>query len=227
MAEGFHDFASAEVLTAANTDDYLMRQTIMRFADASTRDSALSGVLVEGLRAYTKDTNRDWIYTGSAWRLMGGMNPPRCKAVQAAGMNITTATVTAVGFTAEDHDSDSLHNNATNNSRILLNQIGRWSVWYVARFDANTAGAREAYMCVNTAGVGTGATRYGWAGASPHSPTGAVFPYLHGYDEIEATATTDYVELFLYQSSGGTLLAGGIGVSYDLFLAVRYIGPLF
>ena len=67
MAEGFHDFASAEVLTAANTDDYLMRQTIMRFASAAARDSALSSVLVEGLFAYLKDVDQVTMYDGSSW----------------------------------------------------------------------------------------------------------------------------------------------------------------
>lgn len=68
MGSGFHDFAASEILTAANVDGYLMRQTVMTFADSSARDSALSGVLDEGMYAYLEGTNELTFYTGSAWR---------------------------------------------------------------------------------------------------------------------------------------------------------------
>ena len=68
MGSGFHDFAAAEVLTAANVDGYLMRQTVMTFADATARNSALSGVLDEGMVTYQEDTNSVTYYTGAAWR---------------------------------------------------------------------------------------------------------------------------------------------------------------
>lgn len=67
MAEGFLDFTDGNILTAAQVDDYLMRQAVMRFASAAARDSALSGVLVEGLVAYLKDVDTVTMYTGSAW----------------------------------------------------------------------------------------------------------------------------------------------------------------
>lgn len=44
-----------------------MRQTVMRFASAAARDSALSGVIVEGMVAYLKDINMCTVYDGSAW----------------------------------------------------------------------------------------------------------------------------------------------------------------
>lgn len=226
MAEGFHDFAAAEVLTAANVDDYLLRQTVMRFASAAARDSALSGVLVEGLRAYTKDVNRDWIYTGSAWVLLPGMNPPRCKATLPGGQNIETATITAVSLQTEIYDSDALHDNSTNPTRILLNQVGRWAIWYTVRFAQNAAGTRVAWMGINTAGAGSG-NRYGYVEVSPYTGGGVTTPILSSYDEYDATATTDYVELFAYQTCGSTLAAGNSAINYDLSLSVRYIGPIF
>lgn len=67
MAEGFYDFTPGQVLTAAQVDDYLMRQAVMRFADATARTTALSGVLVEGMMSYLKDTNTVEVYDGSAW----------------------------------------------------------------------------------------------------------------------------------------------------------------
>ena len=67
MAEGFNDFTAGQVLTAAQVDDYLMGQMVMRFADSAARTTALSGVLVEGMVSYLKDTNAVQVYDGSSW----------------------------------------------------------------------------------------------------------------------------------------------------------------
>jgi len=63
----FLDFTAGQVLTADQVDTYLMRQTVMVFDDASARDTALSGVLAEGMMAYLKDTNEVLKYDGSSW----------------------------------------------------------------------------------------------------------------------------------------------------------------
>lgn len=67
MGSGFKDWAAGDVLTAADVDGYLMRQTVMTFADASARDTALSGVLDEGMVAYLEDSNAITVYNGSSW----------------------------------------------------------------------------------------------------------------------------------------------------------------
>jgi hypothetical protein len=40
---------------------------VMRFADSAARTTALSGVLVEGMVSYLKDTNAVEVYDGSSW----------------------------------------------------------------------------------------------------------------------------------------------------------------
>lgn len=67
MGSGFKDWSPGDVLTAADVDGYLMRQAVMTFADASARDTALSGVLDEGMVAYLEDTNAITVYNGSSW----------------------------------------------------------------------------------------------------------------------------------------------------------------
>lgn len=64
---GFKDFTVGQVLTSAQVDGYLMQQTIMRFASASARTTALSGVLAEGMFSYLDDTNATEYYDGSSW----------------------------------------------------------------------------------------------------------------------------------------------------------------
>jgi len=69
---GFKDFTTGEVLTANDVDNYLMQQTVMVFADAAARTTALSGVLAEGMFSYLKDTNSTEYYSGSAWTAVSG-----------------------------------------------------------------------------------------------------------------------------------------------------------
>lgn len=64
---GYKDFTVGQVLTSAQVDGYLMQQTIMKFADASARTTALSGVVAEGMFSYLADTNATEYYDGSSW----------------------------------------------------------------------------------------------------------------------------------------------------------------
>ena len=67
MGSGYKDFEAGNVLAAADVDGYLMRQTVMTFADAAARDTALAAVLDEGMVAYLEDTDLITVYNGSAW----------------------------------------------------------------------------------------------------------------------------------------------------------------
>ena len=74
---GFREFQTGEVLTAANVDDYLAKQAVMKFADASARDTALgtavggSNALREGMVAWLDDTDTVIAYDGSGWATVG------------------------------------------------------------------------------------------------------------------------------------------------------------
>lgn len=64
---GYKLFNTGDVLTAQQVNEYLMQQTVMSFADAAARTTALSGVLAEGMVSYLRDTNIVQVYNGSAW----------------------------------------------------------------------------------------------------------------------------------------------------------------
>jgi hypothetical protein len=57
---GFKTFTTGEVLTAADTNGYLM-QGVLVFADAAARDAAITSPQ-EGQFAFTKDDNSLWFY---------------------------------------------------------------------------------------------------------------------------------------------------------------------
>ena len=66
---GFKTFTTGEVLTAADTNGYLM-QGVLVFASAAARNAAITSPQ-EGQFAFTKDTNGLWYYDGAAWVASG------------------------------------------------------------------------------------------------------------------------------------------------------------
>ena len=77
---GFIDFTAGEVLTASQMDTTL-RQTVMRFADAAARDTALTTALAEGMLCYLDDTDEIQKYNGASWASIS--NPGDITAVTA------------------------------------------------------------------------------------------------------------------------------------------------
>jgi hypothetical protein len=66
---GFKTFTTGEVLTAADTNGYLM-QGVNVFADAAARTAAITSPQ-EGQMSYLKDTNSTEYYSGAAWAAIG------------------------------------------------------------------------------------------------------------------------------------------------------------
>jgi hypothetical protein len=67
---GFKTFATGDVLTAADTNGYLM-QGVWTFANAAARDAAVTSPQ-EGNMCFLKDTDAVQYYSGSAWTAVGG-----------------------------------------------------------------------------------------------------------------------------------------------------------
>jgi hypothetical protein len=66
---GFKTFTTGEVLTADDTNGYLM-QGILVFASEAARDAAITSPQ-EGQFAFTKDNNSLWYYDSAAWVASG------------------------------------------------------------------------------------------------------------------------------------------------------------
>jgi len=69
---GWFDFVNGQTLPASRVQDYLMDQTVMVFADASARTTALPSPTA-GMVTYLVDSGNLWFYTGSTWSLV---SPP-------------------------------------------------------------------------------------------------------------------------------------------------------
>lgn len=120
MGSGFKDFAAGDVLTAADVDGYLMRQTVMTFADASARDTALSSVLDEGMVAYLEDGDSLFLYDGSEWvpvlpTGVGNQNLLYNGAMQVAQRGTSETGITSSGYYTADR------------WRLALGSLGTWT----------------------------------------------------------------------------------------------------
>lgn len=86
-------FVTGTVLTASDVNTYLMNQTVMVFASASARNSAITSPS-EGMIAYLSDTNALTLYDGSSW--VGAVNTGSLNGytgVTYADLSINTGTV--------------------------------------------------------------------------------------------------------------------------------------
>lgn len=99
---GFKTFTTGEVLTAGDTNGYLM-QGVLVFADAAARSAAITSPQ-EGQFSYLKDSNSTWYYSGSAWVAVGGS--PLTTKGDLYGFSTTDARV-PIGTNAQVLTADS------------------------------------------------------------------------------------------------------------------------
>jgi hypothetical protein len=109
---GYKLFNTGDVLTAAQVNTYLMEQTVMVFANAAARTTALSGVVSEGMISYLKDTNAVEVYDGSNWVSSDDPNAIQNSIINAKGDLIAgsandTPAILSVGNSGETIVADS------------------------------------------------------------------------------------------------------------------------
>lgn len=99
---GYKLFNTGDVLTASDVNTYLQQQTIMVFANAAARTTALSAVLAEGMVSYLQSTKVVEIYNGTAWISLDDPNAIQNALIAAKGDVVTgtaasTPAVLSVG----------------------------------------------------------------------------------------------------------------------------------
>jgi hypothetical protein len=118
---GFKTFATGDVLTAGDTNGYLM-QGVWVFADAAARTAAVTSPQ-EGNISYLKDTNSTEYYSGSAWVAIAG----GAVTIQTATFNDTKSSGTAGGtFTSgawRTRDLNTTQFNGITSASLSSNQI--------------------------------------------------------------------------------------------------------
>ena len=212
---GFKTFATGDVLTATDTNGYLM-QGVLVFASAAARDSAITSPQ-EGQFAYLKDTDTTTYYSGSAWVSIGGAAAFVGAQIydSNATQSISNNTATAITFNSEVLDTNNFHSTSSNTSRMTIPAAyaGKYMVVGQIFVQNNGNGTRRLEIYKNGSSF---ARTQNFADASEQ-----------GYLNINTTmslAVSDYVELYVFQNSGSTLsIYGGTAPQLGWF-NITYLG---
>jgi hypothetical protein len=113
---GFKTFNTGDVLSAADTNGYLM-QGVLVFADAAARTAAITSPQ-EGQMSFLKDTNSTEYYSGSAWVAVGGGGGG--KVLQVVQATYSTATSNSTTTYADTGLSLSITPSATSSKVLVL-----------------------------------------------------------------------------------------------------------
>jgi hypothetical protein len=124
-----------------------------------------------------------------------------CGLTHSTTQSIANATGQAVVFDTESFDTDTYHSTSSNTSRITAPTNGKYSFHANISFAINSTGVRYIYFVKN--GVTT--DRYG---ANNKTAVSGDLTQLSTSYVFTLTAT-DYVEVYAYQSSGGSLNLNG------------------
>ncbi len=118
-----------------------------------------------------------------------------CRVIKSAAQTIPNTAWTPIQFDAEYFDTDVMHDNVTNNTRITIKTAGYYMVGGSVEWVSNVVGARLMQIWKNGSTVLTSAVhnsdQYGNA-------PGAL-------STVHYMAVNDYLELVVYQGSGGAL----------------------
>jgi hypothetical protein len=199
--QGFKTFATGDVLTAADTNGYLM-QGVWTFADAAARDAAVTSPQ-EGNVCYLKSTDAIMTYSGSAWVAVGGAAAlVGCSATRTnVSTAITANTAFAVALTAENFDTDGFHDNATNNTRLTI-PTGKGGKYLISGYVNNALGSPGSYSILKLYKGGSQLT--GMGNREGDFARGNGDPILT-FSEVVTLSAGEYIEMYYQQGATETV----------------------
>lgn len=148
---------------------------------------------------------------------------PKCFAYNSAAFTAGvsgTAIVLTMNSTLYDTDA-TMHSTSTNTSRVFINTAGKYVFTTMAVWAGNATGYRQVDIRKNAGGSAAGGTRL-WMGIKPAEVVTSLTENSAATAPIPMSVG-EYVEVFLYQTSGGSLAtttgfvgaAGSISASFD------------
>lgn len=166
---------------------------------------------------FTSIVNANITDTRTVATVLGFESPKRCRVYKDANQSINNGAVTVLSFNQETFDTDTMHDNVTNNSRITINTPGVYLIKGQVSFASNTTGLRQILLHKNGTGL------YASASAAPANGDRTT----HQISAIVQAAAADYFELAANQTSGGALNIEG--VAGDLYYGTNFeavrLGP--
>lgn len=123
---------------------------------------------------------------------------PVARVHNAGAQSIPSATNTTLSFTSERFDTNAIHDNVTNPSRLTCNTNGYYHIVASVAFQANATGIRRASLLLN------GVTEI----AAHDSPTiGVAYDTVVNLSTIYQLTVGQYITVRVWQDSGAALNA--------------------
>ena len=193
-------FSSGDVLTAANLNaefNNLLNALALVNADISSGANITASKLDTTVVETDTTQTISGVKTFSAAPVMniGLSTNVRARAKRTTGQTISNATSTKIQFNTEDYDPGSNYDNATN-YRFTASLAGYYLMSANVTFTGNNTGLRQIAIAVNGTNV-----------AEIDTGPGQAFVIQGGgnLSNIHYLALNDYIEVFVYQNSGGNL----------------------
>lgn len=142
--------------------------------------------------------------TAATWQSPSAGGFIGCRVYGSANQSIPNATVTALSFNTERYDTDVMHDNSTNPTRMTCKTAGTYSIKATLSFATNATGWRAVYVRIN-------GTNY--VAASRSLSVGGVDALLITIATDYVLAVNDYVEIMVEQNSSGALNVVTVGNS--------------
>jgi hypothetical protein len=176
-------FVAGNVLTAAQLNSYLRDNPLALY-------EILTGANAVKIPFAAHDNN--------AWVV------PQCHVRLTTSWVMVNNAATAINFSAADiWDTDTIHDTATNNTRLTPHTKGLYLCYATLAFPANATGERFVSIRLNgTTDIGKNEVPVSSASAQTTLP--ALAPY-------QLNGSTDYIEMLYFQNSGGSLTNPGAG----------------
>lgn len=155
--------------------------------------------------------------TGLKWATPASPTFVGCRLTKSAVQSLDNATSTAITWNTEDFDTDGFHSTVSNTSRITIptGKDGKYLITSLIGFDENSTGTRQVLLYKN------GANALHVAQFKPADNTESQLTF----STIQSLVATDYIELYAYQSSGGSLnYPKNNAVSTRAEFSVQYLG---
>jgi hypothetical protein len=220
---GYNSFTAASVLTASQVNTFLMDQSVMVFASAAARNTALASPS-QGMVSFLNNSGTTWIYYGlyNASTNRGGAKaagwyPTGNTAVLFGAATRTTVSLTsykigASGFgLAKKVDNLGWHNPGSNPTRFTPNVEGLYEFSVAVQYASNVNGNIRRILALQN---GSGTPIFSSTGDAPASTYGTSLNF-----GLYMNGTTDYMEFEIIQNSAANLVV-------DMSVLMKFVRPV-